>query len=58
MFHHGVVPTDSKEILKENLSEEEFSLISEGNGTGSNEIKFKFKLIELLQDTKIFTAKK
>lgn len=54
----GIVPTESKEILKENLSEEDYSLISNGNQEEDyNEITFKFKLIEMLQNVKIFTAK-
>ena len=50
----GIVPEDSKETMKENLSNEEFSLISEND---NNEIKFKFKLIEFFQNARIITAK-
>ena len=42
----GIVPDESKEILEENLSLEEFKLIS-SNG---EETKIKFKVIELLQN--------
>lgn len=42
----GIVPDSSKEILQENLNSEEYSLIS----STDNEVKFKFKLIELLQN--------
>lgn len=50
----GIVPDESKEIMKKDLSSEEFSLISDEDNT---EISFKFKLIELFQNAKIFTAK-
>ena len=42
----GVVPDESKEIMKENLSKEEFDLISKN----SNEVKVKFKIVEGLQN--------
>ena len=51
----GIVPDESKENLKENLSVEEFNIISNEN---SSHIKFKFKLIELLNTVNILTAKK
>ena len=51
----GIVPDESKENLKENLSVEEFNIISNEN---SSHIKFKFKLIELLNSVNILTAKK
>lgn len=51
----GVVPEESKEQLKDNLSDEEYSLISD---TDSSDINFKFKIIELLQNVNILTAKK
>ena len=50
----GIVPDDSKEVMKENLSDEEFNLISESN----TQMKFKFKLIEFFQNSGTFTAKK
>ena len=40
----GVVPDESKEIMKQNLSNEEFDLISKN----SNEVKF--KIVEVLQN--------
>lgn len=52
----GIVPDDSKESIKKDLSEEEFSLISKQEN--NSEISFKFKLIEMLQNVKILTAKK
>lgn len=50
----GVVPDESKEVMKKDLSSEEFSLISNEN---SSDINFKFKLIEFFQNAKIMTAK-
>lgn len=54
----GIVPDNSKEIIKNNISEEEYKIISEGNNDSSNEtdIKFKFKLIEFFQNNNITTA--
>lgn len=49
----GVVDEDSKELMQENLTEEEYSVISDD----STEFKLKFKLIEMLQNVNIFTAK-
>lgn len=43
----GVVPDESKEIMKDNLSEEEYNLISD---TESSDIKFKFGLIEFFKN--------
>lgn len=48
----GVVPDASKEQMKSNLSDEEFSLIS------SDDMDFKFKLVEFFQNLNILTAKK
>ena len=41
----GVVPDQSKKVIKENLSEEEYKILSEK----SSEISFKFKIIEMFQ---------
>ncbi len=51
----GIVPDDSKEAIKKDLSDEEFSLIS--NNEDNSEISFKFKLIEFFQNARIITAK-
>lgn len=51
----GVVPDESKEIMEENLTEEEFALISEQS---NNEIQFKFKLLEFFNNNGLITAKK
>ena len=42
----GIVPEESKEIMKENLSEEEYELISENNIN----MNFKFKIVEMFQN--------
>ncbi len=51
----GVVPNESKEILQGNLSEEEYTLISDNS---NSEVKFKFKLVEFFADNGLLTAKK
>ncbi len=51
----GVVPDDSKELMENNLSEEEFALISDKS---DNEIQFKFKLLEFFANNGLITAKK
>lgn len=50
----GIVPEESKETMKKDLSDEEFTLISNEEDSS---IRFKFKLIELFQNAKIETAK-
>ena len=45
----GIVPEKSKEIMKENLTVEDYSLIS----STSNENKIKFKIVEVLQNLSI-----
>ena len=51
---NGIIPEESKLELQKNLSEENYNLISSDNP----EYQFKFKLVELFENTKIFTAKK
>lgn len=48
----GVVPEESKEVIKENLSEEEYELLSEN----SDDINFKFKIVEMFQNIGIKLA--
>ena len=48
----GIVPEESKEIIKENLSDEEYELVSENN----NEVRFKFKIVEMFQNIGIKLA--
>lgn len=50
----GIVPEESKEELQNNLSDEEYSLISNNS---DNTVKFKFKLLELFANTGLTTAK-
>lgn len=42
----GVVPDESKEVIKDNLNEEEYNLISDNE---SYDVKFKFSLIEFFK---------
>lgn len=51
----GVVPEESKELLENNLSEEEFALVSDSY---DSEIQFKFKLLEFFNQNGLITAKK
>lgn len=48
----GIVPEESKENIKENLSEEEYKLLSDT----SNDIRFKFKIVEMFQNISIKLA--
>ena len=50
----GIVPDDSKENLQENLPGEEYDLIS----SDSEEIQFKFKLVEIFENLKETIANK
>ena len=50
----GVVPDSSKENMKDNLSTEEYGLIY----AESDDLSFKFKLVEFFQNIKILTAHK
>lgn len=50
----GIVPNESKENLKENLEPEEYTLISDNE---SEDIKFKFKIVEMLQNIGIAMSK-
>lgn len=51
----GIVPDDSKKLIQNSLTEEEFALISDQS---NNEIQFKFKLLEFLNNNGLITAKK
>lgn len=48
----GIVPEESKESIKENLSQEEFSLLSQN----TEYINFKFKIVEMFQNIGIKLA--
>lgn len=50
----GIVPEESKEKMQDNLSDEEYNLISETETVG---FKLKFRLIEFFQNSNLFTAK-
>ena len=51
----GIVPDESKELLKEELNDEEYSIITNED---NSEIKFKIGLIEWFKNNDILTAKK
>ena len=51
----GIVPDESKELLKENMNEEDFALISDNNSHSN--ITFKFKLLEFFGNKGFTTAK-
>jgi len=51
----GIIPDESKELMEENLSEEEFALVSSDT---SKDIKFKFKILEFFTNNGLITAKK
>ena len=50
----GIVPEESKEQLKNNMSEEEYSLIS---NKSDNELKFKFKILEIFAGNNFVIAR-
>ena len=52
----GIVPEESKEDLENVLTDEEFSIISDNEQNPT--IKLKFKILEILNDTGLITAKK
>ncbi len=51
----GIVPDESKELMEDSLTEEEFALISDSS---DKKIQFKFKLLEFFTNTGLITAKK
>ena len=54
-INSGIIPDSSKEQLKTNLNNEEYTLISTKN---NNQINFKFKILELFNIGNLITAKK
>ncbi len=52
----GIIPDESKELLKENMNSEDFALISKNNS--NPEINFKFKLLEFFGNNKFQLATK
>ncbi len=49
----GIVPDDSKQVMEDSMSEEEFALVSDNSNP---EIKFKFKLLEFFVNNGFITA--
>lgn len=52
----GVVPEESKEDLEKSLTDEEFAIVSDSEENLS--FKLKFKILEILNNTSLITAKK
>ena len=50
----GIVPDESKKLMEDNLSEEEFALVSDSSNA---EIQFKFKILEFFTNSGLITAK-
>ncbi len=51
---NGVIPEDSKKVLENELTQEEFALISDDS---SSAINLKFKLLEIFSNSEMFTAR-
>ena len=51
----GIVPDESKELIKQELNDEEYSIVT---NAPDSEIKFKFGLIEWFMNNDLLTAKK
>ncbi len=51
----GIVPEESKELMKQELNDEEYSIVTKED---SSEIKFKIGLIEWFMNNDLLTAKK
>ena len=52
----GIVPEESKQDLQNSLTDEEFSVVSDNKEDIT--FKLKFKILEILNHTGLFTAKK
>ena len=52
----GIVPEESKEDLENSLTDEEFSIVSDNDSNFT--FKLKFKILEILNDSGLITAKK
>lgn len=50
----GIVPDDSKDLLQDNMSNEEYDLITNYNDNSS--LTFKFKIVELFENIKVKLA--
>lgn len=53
----GIVPDESKSYMKENLSDEEYNLLT-SNTSSNNDISFKFKLVEFFNHNNLIIAKR
>ncbi len=51
----GIVPDESKQTMKDNLSDEEYRIISDSE---SKDIKFKFSLIEFFKNINLTKSTK
>ena len=50
----GIVPDDSKDLVQDNMSDEEYDLITNSNDNSS--LTFKFKIVELFENIKVKLA--
>lgn len=50
---HGTIPDSVKEDLRKSLTAEEYTLVTSADNEGDIPIKIKFKIVEILQDSKI-----
>ncbi len=50
----GIVPDNSKDLLQDNMSDEEYDLITNSNDNSS--LTFKFKIVELFENIKVKLA--
>lgn len=53
---HGVVPDSSKAQLRSSLSDEEYQLVTSTNVSAQTNVKFKFKVVEVFQQSKMRIA--
>lgn len=50
----GIVPNDSKDLLQDNMANEEYDLIT--NSDDNSSLTFKFKIVELFENIKVKLA--
>lgn len=50
---HGTLPETAKNSLREALTDEEYSIITSADNDGEIPVKIRFKIVDLLQDSKI-----
>lgn len=53
---HGVVPDSSKAQLRSSLSDEEYQIVTSNNSNAETDVKFKFKVVEVFQQSKMKIA--